>query len=234
MDLTIVTNIIAFFVFMICVLSYGIKLQLGIKKPTTTKRGLLNIYYYLWVRQMSYDTNKLEAIQTMRNLIMSVTFLSSTMLILLGVLLQTTSNGFDDILHSFPSISSSILPQYKILVLFIVVVFSLIMFLLSLRHMVRFSILIGIPTGVLEKTSKQEVGDKENNINELDAQSIQSDVFLKAMNRFMYGIRGVYYVTALLLWFISSYVFMIGTILITFFLIKYHDIKTPNLEKTPI
>jgi uncharacterized membrane protein len=156
------------------------------------------------------------------------------MLILLGVLLQTTSNGFDDILHSFPSISSSVLPQYKILVLFVVVVFSLIMFLLSLRHMVRFSILIGIPTKVLEKISKEEFKGEKNDVYELDAQSIQSDVFLKAMNRFMYGIRGVYYVTALLLWFISSYIFMIGTILITFFLIKYHDIKTPSLVETPI
>jgi len=204
------------------------------RKIEITKRGLLNIYYHLWVHEMSYEKNKLEAIQTMRNLIMSVTFLSSTMLILLGILLQTTSSGFDDILHNFPTISLSVLPQYKILVLFIVVVFSLIMFLLSLRHMVRFSILIGIPTKVLEKTSKQEFEDKNNDICKVDALSIQSNVFLKAMNRFMYGIRGVYYVTALLLWFISSYVFMIGTIIITFLLIKYHDIKTPRLETTLI
>ena len=86
----------------------------------------------------------------------------------------------------------------------------------------------------IEKTSKNEIGEKENKQCSLDARMIQRDVFLKAMNRFTYGIRGVYYVTALLLWFISAYAFIFGTIIITILLIKYHDIKTPCLDETPI
>ena len=226
-------NIIAFLVFIICVGSYGLKLRSGMKKPSTSKRGLLNMYYQAWVIRMAEKRNKIEAIQTIRNLIMSVTFLSSTLLILLGILVQFSSNGFDDIFN-FPTLSSTTLPEYKLLVLFLVIVFSLIMFLLSLRHLVRFSILIGIPLIEIEKTIKNEIGDKEDSSHTIDARLIQRDVFLKAMNRFTYGIRGVYYVVALLLWFISAYSFIIGTIFITFLLIKYHDIKTPCLDETPI
>ena len=234
MESTEIINIIAFAAFVICVFSYGLKLRSGMKNPSTSKRGLLNMYYQVWVVRMAEEKNKIEAIQTMRNLIMSVTFLSSTLLILLGILVQFSSNGFDEILNNFPNLSTSALPEYKLLVLYLVIVFSLVMFLLSLRHMVRFSILIGIPTIEIEKTSKNEIGEKENKQCSLDARMIQRDVFLKAMNRFTYGIRGVYYVTALLLWFISAYAFIFGTIIITILLIKYHDIKTPCLDETPI
>jgi uncharacterized membrane protein len=228
-----IVNIIAFFVFFICVVSFGIKLHSGMKKPSTSKRGLLNLYYQTWVNRMAEEDNKIEAIQTMRNLIMSVTFLSSTLLIMLGILVQNTSDKFDDIFN-FPLLITTSLPEYKLLVLFVVIVFSLIMFLLSLRHMVRFSILIGIPTIEIEKTSQNEIREKKESRDFIDARMIQKDVFLKAMNRFTYGIRGVYYVVTLLLWFISAYAFIIGTIIITILLIRYHDIKTPCLDKTPI
>jgi uncharacterized membrane protein len=228
-----IVNIIAFLVFFICVVSFGIKLRSGMKKPSTSKRGLLNLYYQAWVKRMAEEDNKIEAIQTMRNLIMSVTFLSSTLLIMLGILVQNTSDRFDNI-FDFQSLITTSIPEYKLLVLFVVIVFSLIMFLLSLRHMVRFSILIGIPTIEIEKTSQNEISEKKESRDFIDARMIQKDVFLKAMNRFTYGIRGVYYVVALLLWFISAYAFIIGTIIITILLIRYHDIKTPCLDETPI
>ncbi len=227
-------NFIAFIVFLVCVLAYAIKLKLGMKKPATTKRGMLNIFYQLWVNSMAESKNKIEAIQTLRNLIMAVTFLSSTMLILLGLLVQSFSNGIDELLINFSTISSTSLVQYKMLIFFAVLVFSLIMFLLSLRQLVRFSILIGVPTPEIEKTGSKEIHKKDKETCTLDAKSIQSEVFLKAMNRFTYGMRGIYYVVAIILWFISAYAFMIATVIITILLIQYHDIRQPCGEETPI
>jgi len=227
-------NFIAFIVFIVCVLAYAIKLKLGMKKPATTKRGMLNIFYQLWVNSMAESKNKIEAIQTLRNLIMAVTFLSSTMLILLGLLVQSFSNGIDELLINFSTISSTSLVQYKMLIFFAVLVFSLIMFLLSLRQLVRFSILIGVPTPEIEKTGSKEIHKKDEETCTLDAKSIQSEVFLKAMNRFTYGMRGIYYVVAIILWFISAYAFMIATVIITILLIQYHDIRQPCGEETPI
>jgi len=152
-----IANLIAFIIFIICIIAYGIKLQVGMKHPASSKRGLLNIFYQLWVNAMADSKNKIEAIQTMRNLIMSVTFLSSTMLILLGLLIQSYTNGVDDMLINFSVVSSTIVVQYKLLLLFAVLIVSLIMFLLSLRHMVRFSILIGIPIPDIEETGSNQI-----------------------------------------------------------------------------
>jgi uncharacterized membrane protein len=227
-------NFIAFIVFIVCILAYAIKLKLGMKKPATTKRGMLNIFYQLWVNSMAKSKDKIEAIQTLRNLIMAVTFLSSTMLILLGLLVQSFFNGIDELLINFSTISSTSLVQYKLLIFFAVLVFSLIMFLLSLRQMVRFSILIGVPTPEIENTGSKQIRKKDEETCTLDAKSIQSEVFLKAMNRFTYGMRGIYYVIAIILWFISAYAFMIATVIITILLIQYHDIRQPCVEETPI
>jgi uncharacterized membrane protein len=227
-------NFIAFIVFMACIVAYAIKLKIGMKKPATTKRGMLNIFYQLWVNSMAESKNKIEAIQTLRNLIMAVTFLSSTMLILLGLLVQSFTNGIDELIINFSSISLTSLVQYKLLIFFTVLVFSLIMFLLSLRQLVRFSILIGVPTPEIEKKGSKEISKENKETCTLDAKSIQSEVFLKAMNRFTYGMRGIYYVVAIILWFISAYAFMIATVIITILLIQYHDIRQPCVEETPI
>jgi uncharacterized membrane protein len=120
------------------------------------------------------------------------------------------------------------------LIFFTVLVFSLIMFLLSLRQMVRFSILIGVPRPEIENTGSKQISKKDKEACTLDAKSIQSEVFLKAMNRFTYGMRGIYYVVAIILWFISAYAFMIATVIITILLIQYHDIRKPCIEETPI
>jgi uncharacterized membrane protein len=227
-------NLIALGVFIICILAYSIKLRTGMKRPATTKRGMLNVFYQLWVDNMAESKNKIEAIQTLRNLIMSVTFLSSTMLILLGLLVQSFSNGIDELLINYTSLTTASLVQYKLLIFFALLVFSLIMFLLSLRQLVRFSILIGIPAPKIEKKGTDEISKENQASCTLDAKGIQSEVFLKAMNRFTYGMRGVYYAVAIILWFLSAYAFMIATIVITFLLIKYHDIKSPCVEETPI
>jgi uncharacterized membrane protein len=108
------------------------------------------------------------------------------------------------------------------------------MFLLSLRQLVRFSILIGIPAPKIEEKGTKEIQKKGKDACTLDAKAIQSEVFLKAMNRFTYGMRGIYYVVAIILWFISAYAFIVATIILTIMLIRYHDIKSPCVEESPI
>ena len=142
---------------------------------------------------MADSKNKLEAIQTLRNLIMAVTFLSSTMLILLGILIQTSTESIEDVAFNFPAITSTAIVQYKLLLLYAVIIISLIMFLLSLRHMVRFSILIGIPVLDIEEMGGNKIQNEQNKSCTLNAKALQSDIFLKAMTRFTIGIRAVSY-----------------------------------------
>ena len=132
-----ILDIIGIVIFVICIIAYAIGLLYKIKRPSWGERGFLNIIYGLWVKRMIDSKETINAVQTIRNLIMVMTFLSTSMLLLLGLLLQSSS-------IVFLSTSTEVFAQYKLMVFVAVIVFSVIMFLLSLRQIVRLSILIGI------------------------------------------------------------------------------------------
>ncbi|MEF8848002.1 MAG: DUF599 domain-containing protein [Candidatus Thermoplasmatota archaeon] len=228
-------NIVALAIFAACLIIYSYKLKTALKKPEESKRGMLNFFYGLWVKRMIDTEETIVAVQTMRNIIMSTTFLSSAMLVVLGLLVKFPSTGINEIIDITP-FSSAAVAQYKFLLLFGSIVFSLIMFLLSLRHMVRFTILIGIPIREIETsaTKKIESNSDTDEENRLDARAVRTDVFLTAMNRFTYGLRGVYYSIVILFWFFSVYAFIAATLIMTTFMIKLLDVKTPCVEETPI
>ncbi len=228
-------NIIALMIFIICILIYSIGLIYKIKKPSWGERGFLNIIYGLWVKRIINPKETLTAIQTMRNLIMVTTFLSSSMLLLLGLLLSGISNESNGLFH-LTSTSADLFPQYKFLIFVAVIVFSVIMFLLSLRQMVRFSIIVGIPNESIEDISKNHKGKNSENKDDhyINPEKLKKDVFLRAMNRFTFGMRSVFYGITLILWFINVYAFIIGTISLTIYLILHHDVKSPNKDELPI
>ncbi len=231
-----IINLSALLIFLGCILVYSIKLRVGMKKPESAKRGLLNIFYGLWVRRMVKSEETIVAVQTMRNLIMSTTFISSSLLVLLGLLIRIPGNGLGELIN-LAATSTEIIAQYKLLLLFSASVFSLIMFLLSLRQMVRFTVLIGIPIEEIETHVTQHIEnnkDKNKKLCTIDAKALRTDVFLKAMNRFTYGMRGIFFAIVIILWFINVYVFIVATVILTLLLIKYQDIKTPCVEETPI
>jgi uncharacterized membrane protein len=227
-------NLVAFIIFIICILIYTVRLLYGIKKPCWGKRGFLNIFYSLWVKRMINSKETIIAVQTLRNLIMATTFLSSSMLLLLGLLIRIPSNGFDGLIN-MAATSTEVIAQYKLLLFVAVVVFSIIMFLLSLRQMVRFCILIGIPVESIENIKEYQIKTKNKTIPQcyINAEKLRKDVFLRAMNRFTFGLRAVFYGITMILWFLSVYAFIIGTISLTVFLIFYHDAE-PIHDELPI
>jgi len=235
MDTNELINLSALIIFLGCIIIYSIKLKIGMKKPATAKRGLLNVFYGLWVSRMINEKETIIAVQTMRNLIMATTFISSSLLVLLGILIRMPGEGIGEIIN-LNATSNELIAQYKLVLLISSTVFSLLLFLLALRQMVRFTVLIGIPIKEIETQASKHV--EENNKDKetcvIDAKSLRTDVFIKAMNRFTYGMRGVFYSIIIILWFMNVYVFIIGTIILTIILINYQDIKQPCVEKTVI
>ncbi|MGC9554192.1 MAG: DUF599 domain-containing protein [Thermoplasmatota archaeon] len=210
-------------VFFGCVVAYAAALRFILQRPDRAKRGLLSIFYARWVERVANPEDSILAVQTMRNLIMSVTFLSSAMLILLGVLIRSPE-GLSDLMTFTAETTEA--AHYKMLLLFSVLLFSLSMFLLSLRQMVRFSILIGIPRESIRRATGGRC--------DVDASDLRTTTFLKATNRFTFGIRGIYYGVAVMLWFISPLAFMGASIIITALLIAHHDIRAPCPERPPV
>jgi uncharacterized membrane protein len=76
------------------------------------------------------------------------------MLLLLGLLLQSPYIQSNQIINPSET-STGIFAQYKLQLFVVVIVFSVSMFLLSLRQMVRFTILIGIPYESFKNISKE-------------------------------------------------------------------------------
>jgi uncharacterized membrane protein len=228
-------NIVALVIFLVCITVYSLGLVYSIKKPRWGERGFLNIMYGLWVKRMMDPKETVIAVQTMRNLIMATTFLSSSMLLLLGLLLTAPANHFDD-LFSLSATSAEQVGEFKLLIFIAIIVFSIIMFLLSLRQMVRFSILIGIPTESIETIVANQRKTKNNakDLGFFDAEELKKDVFIRAMNRFTFGMRAVFYGITLLLWFLSVYAFIIGTLCLTAYLIFHRDVETLRHGILPI
>ncbi|MEM0467171.1 MAG: DUF599 family protein [Candidatus Thermoplasmatota archaeon] len=229
-------DLLAFIIFVICVSIFAIGLIYKIKRPSWGERGFLNIMYEFWVKRMIDPEETIVAVQTMRNLIMVVTFLSSSMLLLLGLLLQSSPIESNSLIYPLQS-SGGIFAHYKLMLFVAVIVFSVTMFLLSLRQMVRFSILIGIPSESIKKLSdeyrllsKQKTKNQKN-CYYIDAERLKRDAFLRAMNRFTFGMRAVFYGIVITLWFVNVYAFIIGTIFLTLFLIIHHDVEPCHHEE---
>ncbi len=214
-------------VFAGCIALYAMVLWRSLREPVTAKRGLLNLFYRAWVTRVSNMEDTIVGVQSMRNLIMSTTFLSSAILVLLGLLVRNFEGWID--LTGAPTH----IMEAKLLLLFGLLVFALMMFLLSLRHMVRFTILIGVPPEDIEQTAcRLENGNGGN----LDPRGLRQKVFVRAMHRFTFGIRAIYYLLAVILWFVNPYAFMGATLVVTALLIFYQDVKTPcpDEEEAPI
>lgn len=228
-------NLTALFIFIICISVYAIGLLYKIKKPTFGERGFLNLMYSLWVKRMLSMDETVTAVQTMRNVIMATTFLASSMMLLLGLLLAAPMDKFNE-LFSISAQAPGQFSQFKLLLFVAIIVFSIIMFLLSLRQMVRFSILIGIPADSIRAMVATQKKTKNNGkaCTDFDAEELKIDTFLRAMNRFTFGIRAVFYGITLLLWLLSVYAFIIGTICLTVFLVFHHDVEAPRHGDPPI
>ncbi|MFO7677614.1 MAG: DUF599 family protein [Thermoplasmatota archaeon] len=229
-------DIIAFIIFLICITIFAGGLVYKIKHPRWGERGYLNIMYQLWVKRMSNSTETIVAIQTLRNLIMIITFLSTSMLLLLGLLLPGLYTGAFGIID--PAFG-----QYKLIIFVAVIVFSVIMFLLSLRQIVRLLILIGIPLESFKTISADYMPKSKNTIGKgnkkispcyIDAEKLKIDVFLRAMNRFTFGLRAIFFGIVITLWFVNTYAFIIGTIWLTMFFVIRHDVEPCDREEMPL
>ncbi len=228
-------NLTALIIFIVCISVYAIGLLYKIKKPSWGERGFLNIMYSLWVKRVLDLNQTITAVQTMRNVIMATTFLASSMMLLLGLLLAAPLDKFNE-LFSLSANGTEQFVQYKLLLFVVIIIFSIIMFLLSLRQMVRFSILIGIPADSIKAVvaTQKKTKNQEKACEEFDAEELKIDTFLRAMNRFTFGIRAVFYGVTSLLWFMSVYAFIIGTVCLTVFLIFHHDLEAPRHGDLPI
>src|SRR6056297_3571775 len=133
------TDLLAFSVYGICfVLYHIIYLFITKRKPALTKKGRINQATASWLNGILMEDQYLLAVHQIRNMIISITFLASTGVILIGFLITyglTETPGFNPL----PLTNTT---NYADWLAFFTLSYSLLNLLLALRHFNNLTILI--------------------------------------------------------------------------------------------
>jgi len=207
----------SFLLFLGCLVIYIILFIVRSKNRETSERSTLNLIYRNWVQSRSNDENLLYATQALRNFIMGNATFVSGLLILIGILVgvyntQILSSepfwGFDELTLGFIQMSANLA----------LVFFSLFNFVLSIRYIVRVSLLM---TGEIKKFSEGEY----------KGVTIAKKAFISAQNHWLFGNRGLFFIFATLSWLIDSVFFVAVTIIIMVYLVVFQDIWVASKKR---
>lgn len=199
---------IAFSIFIICVIFYSLLLIYRFRSKKPFKLTLYNLIYQDWVENRLRKDSEIATHNILRNFQMSNSTIISALFILLGIVLglfpQTdTSEIF---------LADYTVREVQIFLNSFVIIFCILNFILSIRSITRLTLLI---SGFPEKYElKENTG--------VDA---AKKAFLRAKSHWMIGIRALFYLTATLLWFLETIVFIIMTVLITLYFIAIRDVR---------
>ncbi len=213
MDLTL--DILALGIFVICILIYSILIIYGLKHPTISRKGSLNLIYEQYVDERVNDS-PLVAVQASRNVIMANTAFISALLVLLGILLAFYPDIFAEGAISGSNLSIGYL---QLVVMVIVILFCLFNFVLAIRMHVRFTLLISSHPDKI-------------NICGINGLRFTKNTIISAQNHWSFGLRGLFYLIAVMGWLADAILFLIGAVGVTIYLIFFEDIFDKNLSDT--
>lgn len=172
------------------------------RKDVRTQRNRINEAILSWFNTSLDGGDYLLVIHQLRNVIMSVTFLATTVVLLLGLVF---------------GLNPSILPGplenegYALWLMIITLIYSFISFLLCLRHFTRITFLV--------RSSR----DKLQNINGERAEVYLSDLFIRGNREYTMGRRSMLYGIVALTWLLNWWIFLILTVGMTIVFIFHYD-----------
>jgi len=202
---------LSFLIFLLCIITYIILFVIKSRnRKTASERSTLNLVYKNWVEHRINDENLLYATQALRNFIMGNSTFISGLLILIGILVGVYNT---QILSStlFWGIQGLPIGFVQMAINLVIVFFSLFNFILSIRYIVRVSLLL---SSDIKKFSEGKYKGVD----------IAKKAFISAQNHWMFGIRGLFFLIATLSWLIDSLFFIIITIVVMLYLVLFQDI----------
>lgn len=181
------------------------------RHPLSTVKGKVHLYRRTWMKRILDRGDYILAVQALRNLNMAASFMASSSLLVIGILLNFTLSGtYEAVLIGD---HEKALVEFKLYVLVGIFGFSFWQFLLELRLLSQLTILIGSDPDLIE------------HVEGVDAVSYFSTILNRAANRFTYGQRGFYFSLAIVGWIYSSWLFLILTVVIGVFLVGALDFQ---------
>jgi len=206
----------AFALFVIIVFSYRTFLAWMLRnRKKKLILGKLQIYRNAWIMAHTDEKSNLVVVQTLRNTIMSASFLASTAIILImGVFnLLSFISGHQQsrvVVGIFKSVDP-VVEMWRVFLIVITLIYTFINFTWYIRDMNYIGFILNIP--------KKDLDFIEGR----DSTEMISNRFLKAGLRFSMGMRGYYFLMPLFLWLIHP-VFMIGALLMVVVILLNRDL----------
>ncbi len=172
------------------------------RKNVTTRRNMINDSIISWFEITLKEKDHLLAIHQLRNVIMSVTFLATTAVLLIGFLFGF---GTATLPGPFGNIS------YPFWLMIFTLIFSFFNFLLCLRHFTRITFLIRSAPEKLEAIS----GEK--------AEIYLGKLFIRGNREYTMGRRSMLYSLLVLTWPLHPLVFLVLTVGMTLIFVFSYD-----------
>ncbi len=204
---------IALFIYLAGLLGYRFFLFLMMRhRPDNLFLGKLQQYRTAWIEANSGSRDSIVVVQTLRNTIMSASFLASTAVILImGAfnLLQNIEPPVASVKTFFFSGSmDSAVGAFKVLLVILVLAYSFFNFTWYIREINYMSFILNIPKDELDRI---EGRDSTEHI---------AEMFLTSGIHFSLGMRGFYFLIPLLMWFFSPSLMIISNVIIIYIMMR--------------
>ncbi|MHA1442496.1 MAG: DUF599 family protein [Candidatus Heimdallarchaeota archaeon] len=197
---------LAFFSFIGCIILSIVFLFISLNK-SYSRKGLRRKILSKWI-DINLDENRAIAVQALRNILMVNTGFISALLVLAGLLIGLFQIAFTNTGQFF----WGLIPGFTVGVAQLVLIIFTIAF--SLFNFINSNRMIGNLTLMI--TSNPQDDEREINFVKL--------TFRSAQRSWMLGIRGLFSVVTVLTWLISPIILIVGTYLITVYIILVQDL----------
>lgn len=176
------------------------------RHPLETVKGKIALYRRTWVKRILDREEQMLAVQSLRNLLMTSSFMASSALLVIAVvlnyLLGTTGAAPEDAQLKF-----------KLLLLVTVYGYAFFSFLLSTRYLNHFTILVGADRDLI------------GSVEPVDAVTFLTNILNRAGNRFTMGQRAFYFSLPAVAWVVDARAFLALTVVVFVYLALFLDFK---------
>jgi uncharacterized membrane protein len=186
------------------------------RHPLRTAKGKVHLYRRTWVKHIVDSGETLPAIHASRNLVMTSSFMASSALLAIAVILNfmvqfdpgdlglATQGQLLDLEHI----------RVKLGLLLAILAFGFVAFLQCLRDLNHFTVLVG--------ADKDLIGHVEP----VDAVTYLSNLVNRASDRLTYGQRAYLFTIPVIAWLFSATLFLIATVVLLLYVAQHLDFQS--------
>ena len=202
---------LALFLFMVCGYRFFLSLMLRLR-PDNLFLGKLQEIRTAWIEANSGGQNSILVVQTLRNTLMSASFLASTaVLLIMGAFsllpVVAASDGAVNAVYVSGTADPAV-DVFKILLIIIMLSYSFFNLTWYIREINYMAFMLNIPKERLDQ------------IEGTDSTAYVADKFLRSGIHFSLGMRGFYFVVPLMMWFFSPVLMICASVTIVFVLMR--------------